>query len=114
MKLCEVAIFTDQVDAVADFYQRLLHREPQHRGEGIAIFQFEGSQVLVHKRYTPRPEDPPCENHTAYSVVDLDRTVTELAERGITVEILPREYPWGRSAYLRDPAGHLLELHEEA
>ena len=29
------------------------------------------------------------------------------------VLVEPRAYPWGRSAYLRDPDGRLVELAEE-
>jgi predicted enzyme related to lactoylglutathione lyase len=112
MKLREVAIFTDQVDSVAQFYQRLLGRAPAHRGAGIAIFKLGDAEVLIHTRYNPGPGDLPCENHTAFAVADLDSAVADLAERGLTVDIPPRDYDWGRSAYLRDPDGQLLELHE--
>jgi catechol 2,3-dioxygenase-like lactoylglutathione lyase family enzyme len=110
MKLREVAIFTDNVPSVAEFYQRLLGRAPAYRGDGIAKFKVGETEVLIHARFQPGPGDLPCENHTAFAVADLDRAVAELAERGLTVEAPPRDYPWGRSAYLRDPDGRLLEL----
>jgi catechol 2,3-dioxygenase-like lactoylglutathione lyase family enzyme len=113
MKFHEVAIFTDNVDSLAEFYCRLLNAEPAHRGDGIAIFQVGDTQILIHARYTPGPGDLPCENHTAFAVANLDRTMAELENRGLTVERPPCDYPWGRSAYLRDPEGRLLELHED-
>jgi catechol 2,3-dioxygenase-like lactoylglutathione lyase family enzyme len=112
MKLSEIAIFTDNVNSVADFYQRLLGTEPMHREEGLAIFQSGDAHLLIHMRYEPTEGLPPCENHTAFAVEDLEAAVTELSQRGITLEIPPREYDWGRSAYLRDPEGRLLELHQ--
>ncbi|HZZ26630.1 MAG TPA: VOC family protein [Pirellulales bacterium] len=113
MKLCERAIFTDKVDAVVNFYERLLNAKPVFRDEGIAIFREAGVQLLIHKLYQPEPQWPPCENHVGFAVSNLDEAVAELGQRGIAVEIPARNYDWGRAAYLRDPAGHLLELHEE-
>ena len=43
-------------------------------------------------------------------MTDVDAAVQQLVDSGITVEIPPRDYYWGRSAYLRDPDGHLIEL----
>ena len=112
MNLREVAIFTANVNSVADFYERLLGRAPSHRGDGIAVFKIGDAKVLIHAPYSPGPSDPPCENHTAFAVADLDRALADLEKRGLTVDIPAREYEWGRSAYLRDPDGQLLELHE--
>ncbi|MCI0333946.1 MAG: VOC family protein [Planctomycetes bacterium] len=112
MKLHEIAIFTDKFDSVADFYERLLNAKPSHRGERKAIFHVGGVEFLIHKRYDPREAAPPCENHTAFAVADLDRTVKDLERRGLKVEIPPRDYDWGRAAYLRDPDSHLIELYQ--
>jgi predicted enzyme related to lactoylglutathione lyase len=112
MKLREVAIFTDKVGSVAEFYQRLLGHAPQYRGDGIAKFKLDDAELLIHARYNPGPGDLPCENHTAFAVADLDRAIADLETRGLNVDIPPQDYPWGRSAYLRDPDGRLLELHQ--
>ncbi|MGQ0636608.1 MAG: VOC family protein [Planctomycetaceae bacterium] len=114
MKLGEIAIFTDQVQAVAEFYQRLLNVQPAYEGPGLAIFRVGETQILIHSRYVPVPGDLPCENHTAFAVTDVDQSVAEVERRGLRVDIPPRDYAWGRSAYLRDPDGRLLELQESA
>ena len=44
----------------------------------------------------------------AYTVDDVDRTCRELAEKGMSLETEPRDYYWGRSAYLRDPDGNKI------
>ncbi|MBA3433288.1 MAG: hypothetical protein H0U08_04260 [Actinobacteria bacterium] len=36
----------------------------------------------------------------------------ELRERGFAFLVEPRDYPWCRPAYLRDPDGRLVELSE--
>ncbi len=113
MQLSEVALFTDEVDAVTSFYERLLGQPPVHRGDGIAIFSVGGVQILIHQRYTPGPDDLPCENHIAFSVPNVDTGAADLAARGVTLEVPPRDFPWGRSAYLRDPEGRLIELQAD-
>jgi catechol 2,3-dioxygenase-like lactoylglutathione lyase family enzyme len=112
MTLHELAFFTDNLPGMAEFYERLLGAPPVHRGPGIAIFQLGAGHVLIHERYQPRPGDPPCENHAALAVSEVDQTVSRLERHGLNIEFPPRNYDWGRSAYLRDPDGHLLELHE--
>lgn len=112
MKLHEVAMFTDQVNAMADFYEQLFGVKPTYRGEGIAIFHVNGSQILIHRRYLPGPGELPCENHTAYAVANLDQAFDGLVANGVSFDYPPKNFDWGRSAYLRDPDGHLIELHE--
>jgi predicted enzyme related to lactoylglutathione lyase len=112
MKLSEVAIFTDAVEDTIVFYERLLNRAPFERGEGIAIFDVEGVHVLVHQKYDASESELPSESHFGFSVADLESTVGMLSERGYAVQFPPRDYPWGRSAYLRDPAGNLVQLSE--
>ena len=42
----------------------------------------------------------------------MDAACERLTQQGLTVEIPPNDYDWGRSAYLRDPDGHLIELSQ--
>lgn len=114
MRFAELAIFTDNVESTAAFYERLLGVAPKHRGEGIAIFKVGGVDLLIHKTYEPGPGDLPCENHVAFAVPDVDRAVAGLQDKGLTVDIPPADYPWGRSAYLRDPDGNLVEVQDAA
>lgn len=111
VKLSEFAVFTDAVEDVARFYEKLLGREPTHSAPGCALFSDGGTEVLVHETYEPGEDDLPCENHVAFEVDDLDAAFDELRERGLEFEVPPRDLPWGRSAYLRDPAGNLIELN---
>ena len=54
---------------------------------------------------------PPNEDHFALSVEDLDETCAQGSQRRDTSSSSDRrDYPWGRSAYLRDPDGRLVEL----
>ena len=112
--LSEVAYFTDNVPAMTAFYHTLLQTPPAVEAPGLAIFVIGQTKLLIHQTYPPQADTPPPENHLALAVENVDRAATELQARGLTLEIPPRDYEWGRSAYLRDPDGHLLELSQAA
>jgi len=112
VKFHELAFFTDDVNSACDFYERLLNAKPAYHGPGIAIFQIGEMHILIHAKYEPGPDELPCENHFAVAVRNLDQTVADLETRGVVVQTPPKTYDWGRSAYLRDPDGKLIELHE--
>ena len=67
----------------------------------------------IHETYAPGEGELPPEDHLAFGVRDLDGTCAALQDRGLELEIEPRTYYWGRSAYLRDPGGRLIELSEQ-
>ena len=109
-KLTEIARFTPHLDAMVAFYQTLLGTAPAVLTDGIAIFMLGETKLFLHRSYTPKEGDLPPENHLAFTVADVDATCEELAAAGLVVEVPPKEYYWGYSAYLRDPDGKLIEL----
>jgi catechol 2,3-dioxygenase-like lactoylglutathione lyase family enzyme len=106
----EIALFTDDVDGVAAFYRGLLGAAPVAEWPGGALFAIGTSKLLVHERAAALSDGPPNEDHFAVAVEDLDGVCTALAQAGMTFLVEPRDFPWGRSAYLRDPDGRLVEL----
>ena len=110
MKLVELAYFTDDVNKMANFYHHLLGVEPVARSENMAIFMADDTKIMIHRSYEPKSKDLPPYNHMAFAVEDVDAACQKLEELGLTLEVAPRDYYWGRSAYLRDPDGHQIEL----
>lgn len=110
MKLAEIAFFTDNVSRMTDFYRRLLSVEPVASSETMAIFFTDETKIFIHYKYSPRNGELPPENHHAFKVEDIDMLCKELIEQGLMLEIPPQDFYWGRSAYLRDPDGHQIEL----
>jgi catechol 2,3-dioxygenase-like lactoylglutathione lyase family enzyme len=110
MKLIELARFTDDVAATATFYRRLFDAEPVAESEGMAIFLIGETKLFIHKTYAPGEGQLPPENHVAFAVADVDATCARLSAEGLTLELPPRDYYWGRSAYLRSPDGQLIEI----
>jgi catechol 2,3-dioxygenase-like lactoylglutathione lyase family enzyme len=108
-RLVEVALFTRDVERVAAFYERVLGAAPAERSDGHAVFALGGLVLRVHLAVDPAPGDPPADDHVAFAVSGLDARAEELRAAGAEVDG-PRDLPWGRSAYVRDPDGRLVEL----
>ena len=111
-QVAEVALFTDDVAAVSAFYGELVGTLPVAAWPGGALFEVGGSKVLVHERSAALEDGPPNEDHFALAVDDLAASCDALRARGLVLLVEPRDYPWGRSAYLRDPDGRLVELSQ--
>lgn len=110
MELNELAYFTDDVAAMSAFYRRLLGSAPVAESPDMAIFMSGSTKIFIHKRYEAGPDDLPPENHVAFAVEDVDAACEALVAQGLTMEVAPADYYWARSAYLRDPDGHLIEI----
>ena len=106
----ELALFTNDVQATKRFYERLLGTLPEAEWPGGAIYAAGTIKLLVHERAGAVEGGPPNEDHVALGVADLDAACDELRAQGVAFLVEPRAYPWGRSAYLRDPDGRLVEL----
>lgn len=113
MRLLELAYFTENVQSMADFYQALLGVEPVAKSDDMAIFMSGETKILIHYKSPASPisggELPP-ENHIAFAVTDVDATCETLVKQGLALEVPPKDYYWGRSAYLRNPDGYLVEI----
>ena len=105
MKISEIALFTEDVDGLVDFYGRVLGREPTASWPGGATFDVDGITMLIHAKGEAQKSMPPNVDHFALRVADVD---SDAARLGIDA----KDYDWGRSAYLRDPDGILVELFQ--
>lgn len=108
--LGEIALFTDDVPSVAAFYRDVVGAAPVAEWPGGALFAVGEGKLLVHERAAGMEDGPPNEDHFALAVDDLDTACEALVAAGLTFVVEPRDFPWGRSAYLRDPDGRLVEL----
>lgn len=110
MKLVELAHFTDDVKAMENFYRLLLGADPVAASDDMAIFMNGETKIFIHKKYPASEGGLPPENHTAFAVADVDASCGSLMKQGLVLEVAPQDYYWGRSAYLRDPDGYLIEI----
>ena len=108
-----VSINVDDVEAATRFYVDVLGLTP--RGDrpdfsfGGAWLDIGGQQVHLIEGRVPDGAG----QHFAIQVDDLDATVAELRQRGVDVSD-PKPVATSRQAFLSDPAGNLVELHQVA
>jgi catechol 2,3-dioxygenase-like lactoylglutathione lyase family enzyme len=113
MELSQVTFFTEDVSGTARFYEHLFDAEPSLSEESIAIFDLGGVEVIIHETYEAGGDGIPPEDYAAFAVENLDERFSELLDDGFEPFREPADYDWGRSAYLRDPDGRLVELSEK-
>jgi len=106
-----VSINVGDVDAAVKFYCGTLGLELRSDrpdfGFGGAWLDAGGQQVHLIEGTTPAAHG----QHFALLVDDLDETVAELRADGVDVSP-PRPVGSSRQAFLSDPAGNLIELHQ--
>jgi catechol 2,3-dioxygenase-like lactoylglutathione lyase family enzyme len=108
-----VAINVSDVDEAVRFYTGTLGL---HQREDRPDFGFSGAWLdaggqQVHLLQAPLPSN--CGQHFALWVEDLDGVVGELRRRGVRVSD-PTTVGADRQAFLTDPSGNGVELHEVA
>ncbi|HEX5407180.1 MAG TPA: VOC family protein [Pseudonocardiaceae bacterium] len=108
-----MSIAVPDVAEALDFYTGVLGMtqrldRPAELGAG-AWLDVGGQQLHLIRSTTPDPRG----QHFAVLVADLDATTAELRAAGVTVsDAVP--IGAGRQAFLADPAGNSIELHEAA
>lgn len=108
-----VSINVDDIDAALAFYVDVLgltsRDDRPDFGFGGAWLDAGGQQVHLIEGKVPTGNG----EHFALLVQDLPAAIAELRERGVTVS---DSMPVGRGdqAFLHDPAGNLIELHQAA
>ena len=108
-----VSINVDDVDEALRFYVDVLGLSPRDDrpdlGIGGAWLDAGGQQV--HLIGAPAP--PNVGQHFALQVADIDASVAELRGQGVAVTD-PIVIGTGRQAFLEDPSGNAVELHQPA
>jgi catechol 2,3-dioxygenase-like lactoylglutathione lyase family enzyme len=106
-----VSINVSDVDAAFRFYVDVLGLTPRtDRPDfsfGGAWLDVGGQQVHLIEAAVPANQG----QHFAVQVADLDATVAELRDRGLDVSD-PKPVATNRQAFLSDPSGNLVELHQ--
>lgn len=106
-----MSINVDDVPAALAFYTEVLGLvpRPDRPDFGFGGAWLDAGTEQVHLIEAPAP--PNVGQHFALLVDDLDATVAELRGRGIEVSD-PSPVGTSRQAFLTDPAGNAIELHQ--
>lgn len=106
-----VAVNVSDVEAAIGFYTEVmgltLRQDRPDFGFGGAWLDLGDRQL--HLVEAPVPEDRG--QHFAVQVPDMDHAVAELRRRGVAVSD-PVPVGRNRQAFLHDPSGNTIELHE--
>src|SRR5436305_2724528 len=108
-RIAEIAPFTSDVPRMIDFYERLLGEQPRSRSESHAYFDVGETTIFIHLATDEPSHDVPNGDHVAFAVDDQEGLSDALREAGADVTG-PKDYDWGRSAYVRDPDGRIVEI----
>jgi len=106
-----VSINVSDVEAALSFYvdELGLSRREDRPDLGIGGAWLDAGDQQVHLIEAPVPEDRG--QHFALRVDDLDAVVGELRGRGLEVGD-PTPIGRSRQAFIRDPSGNTVELHQ--
>ena len=119
-----VILIVDDLDRTLDFYTQVLGLRLGHRSGEYAQLDTGTTRLGFYTRnamaqalgfplHKPAPDAAGFE--IGFKVVDVDAAYNELIEKGASEATPPTTRPWGqRTAYVRDPDGHLIELAQDA
>jgi len=118
-----VVVIVENLDRALAFYTGTLGLELGHRSGQFAQLATGATRLALFERSAMAkvlgaPIDAPSRAapgfELGFKVADVDAVFAELTARGAEPAVLPTDRPWGqRTAYVRDPDGHLIELAQD-
>ena len=118
-----VVLVVEDLDRALRFYCDVLGLRLGHRSGSFAQLATGETRVALFERgamgatiglelVSPPPDAPGFE--LGFKVDSCDAAYDELVSGGATPAVPPTDRAWGqRTAYVRDPDGHLVELAED-
>lgn len=118
-----VIVIVEDLERAVKFYRDCLGLSLRHRAPDYAQFATGSTRLGLYTRNAmsrtlgaplaePSGDAPGFE--IGFKVGDVDKAFQELVAWGAAPAMPPTTRPWGqRTAYLRDPDGHLLELAQD-
>ena len=117
--LAYVVLFSRDVEELAEFYETLF-QFPRNYQTGSTV-EFQAGSVVLSLTDTHQmvdelglssvPTNPEGHSGVSFLVENVDEVYEAALALGAETVSAPRDTEWGmRSAWLRDPSGHLIEL----
>lgn len=118
-----VVLIVEDLDRTLRFYMDVLGLQLGHRSGDYAQLNTGATRLAFYTREAmsktlglplkaPGDETPGFE--IGFKVEDVDEAFLETIEKGAMAAMRPTTRPWGqRTAYVRDPDGHLIELAQD-
>jgi catechol 2,3-dioxygenase-like lactoylglutathione lyase family enzyme len=118
-----VIVIVRDLDRALDFYTGILGLPLGHRSGDYAQLQTGSTRLALYTRNAMEKTlamslEPPPANapgfEIGFKVADVDLAFAALVAGGATPAAAPTDRFWGqRTAYVRDPDGHLIELAQD-
>jgi len=119
-----VILFVENLERSLEFYVRKVGLEVRYRAEGYAELAVDGPKFALLERWRVReivgsgeargPATGAHEGEVAFVVEDVDAAYAELRASGVAFICPPTDRPWSqRTAYFKDPDGHLVEIAQD-
>jgi predicted enzyme related to lactoylglutathione lyase len=99
-------VYTEQPEAVRDFFREVLGLPFVDTGGGWMIFALPPAELGVH------PDDGPTRHELTLMCDDIEATVAELAAKGVELTRPVTEEGWGLATGIRMPDGGALSLYQ--
>ena len=118
-----IVLIVGELDRALRFYTEVLGLRLGHRSGDYAQLDTGATRLALYTRSamtktlgitldTPSANAPGFE--IGFKVADVDAAFSELVARGALPVVPPTDRFWGqRTAYVRDPDGHLVELAQD-
>jgi len=118
-----VVLIVEDLDRSLNFYTKVLGLRLGHRAGEYAQLDTGTTRLAFYTRNAisktlglplqAPPHDAPG-FEIGFKVSDVDAAFEELVSKGASPAMEPTTRPWGqRTAYVRDPDGHLVELAQD-
>jgi lactoylglutathione lyase len=118
-----IILIVENLDRALNFYTRVLGLRLGHRSGDYAQLDTGTTRLALYTRNAMAKTlslslDAPAANapgfEIGFKVADVDAAFSELVARGAPAVVPPTDRFWGqRTAYVRDPDGHLVELAQD-
>jgi catechol 2,3-dioxygenase-like lactoylglutathione lyase family enzyme len=119
-----VILIVEDLERSLQFYTQVLGLPLGHRAGEYAQLDTGATRLSLYTRRAMSQTlgmdltEPPFNApgfEIGFKVPDVDAAYAALIERGVVSQTPPTDRPWGqRTAYVRDPDGHLVELAQDA
>ena len=116
-------LIVEDLDRALNFYVDVLGLRLGHRSGDYAQLDTGATRLALYTRSAMAKTlgmslDPPATNapgfEVGFKVTNVDAAFNELIARGAQPVVSPTDRFWGqRTAYVRDPDGHLIELAQD-
>jgi lactoylglutathione lyase len=105
----------DDLDRSIAFYTDVVGLTLGHRSGPYAQFDTGTCRLALYERSAMDTlVGPGAQFEIGFKVDDVDSRFRELVDAGASGVVEPETRPWGqRTAYVRDPDGHLVELAQD-